>query len=171
MTKSCTLTETADLLRKAQKILIVSHVSPDGDTLGSGLALMHALRSLGKEVTLNVDDMIPSAYAFLPGIQEYRRFAPGETITAALLVIVDASSADRAGNALTVVKAPLVLNIDHHKTNTRFADCLYLDADAAATSFTSSLKRRSESISSSAITMPSRTTRILALLVTLPSVT
>ncbi|MDD7380001.1 MAG: bifunctional oligoribonuclease/PAP phosphatase NrnA [Succiniclasticum sp.] len=133
MTKSCTLTETADLLRKAQKIVIVSHVSPDGDTLGSGLALMHALRSLGKEVTLNVDDMIPSAYAFLPGIREYRRFAPEETIAADLLVIVDASSADRAGNALTVVKAPLVLNIDHHKTNTRFADCLYLDADAAAT--------------------------------------
>lgn len=133
MSKCCTLAETAALLQNAQKIVIVSHVSPDGDTLGSGLSLMHALRSLGKEVILNVDDMIPSAYNFLPGIQEYRRFAPDESISADLLVIVDASSADRVGNALTVVNAPFVLNIDHHKTNTRFADGLYLDADAAAT--------------------------------------
>ena len=133
MSKRCTLTETAAILLEAQKVVIVSHVSPDGDTLGSGLSLMHALTALGKEVILNADDKIPSVYSFLPGIREYRRFAPGETVAADLLVIVDASSADRAGNAMSVVKAPLVLNIDHHKTNTRFADCLYLDADAAAT--------------------------------------
>lgn len=133
MSKICTLSETGELLKQANTIVIVSHVSPDGDTLGSSLALMHALRSLGKEVVMNVDDDIPAVYSFLPGIQEYRRFAAGEAVEADLLVVIDASSADRAGNALEVVNASAVMNIDHHKTNTHFADYLYLDADAAAT--------------------------------------
>ena len=129
----CTLAETGELLRKAKHLVIVSHISPDGDTFGSSLALMHALRSLGKTVILNVDDDIPDVYTLLPGIREYRRFAPEETIKTDLLVIIDASSADRAGNSMQVVKASAVVNIDHHKTNTRFADYLYLDEKAAAT--------------------------------------
>ena len=133
MSKNCSLAETGELLKAAKKVVIVSHVSPDGDTLGSSLALMHALRILGKEVIMNVDDDISTVYSFLPGIDDYCRFAPDESVKADLLVIIDASSADRAGNAMDVVKPHAVLNIDHHKTNTRFADYLYLDSDAAAT--------------------------------------
>ena len=133
MSKNCTLAETAKLLKEAGKMVIVSHISPDGDTLGSSLALAHALRMLGKEVMLNVDDDIPSVFSFLPGIGEYMRFAPDDSVPADLLIVIDASSADRAGNAMNVVKAHSVLNIDHHKTNTHFADYLYLDSDAAAT--------------------------------------
>ena len=133
MSKNCTLAETAKLLKEAGKMVIVSHISPDGDTLGSSLALAHALRMLGKEVMLNVDDDIPSVFSFLPGIGEYMRFSPDDSVPADLLIVIDASSADRAGNAMNVVKARSVLNIDHHKTNTHFADYLYLDSDAAAT--------------------------------------
>ncbi|MBO6266431.1 MAG: bifunctional oligoribonuclease/PAP phosphatase NrnA [Acidaminococcaceae bacterium] len=133
MSKNCTLAETAKLLKEAGKMVIVSHISPDGDTLGSSLALAHALRMLGKEVMLNVDDDIPSVFSFLPGIGEYMRFAPDDSVPVDLLIVIDASSADRAGNAMNVVKARSVLNIDHHKTNTHFADYLYLDSDAAAT--------------------------------------
>lgn len=133
MSKNCTLAETAELLKEAGKMVIVSHISPDGDTLGSSLALAHALRMLGKEVMLNVDDDIPSVFSFLPGIGEYMRFSPDDSVPADLLIVIDASSADRAGNAMNVVKARSVLNIDHHKTNTHFADYLYLDSDAAAT--------------------------------------
>jgi phosphoesterase RecJ-like protein len=133
MSKNCTLAETAKLLKEAGKMVIVSHISPDGDTLGSSLALAHALRMLDKEVMLNVDDDIPSVFSFLPGIGEYMRFAPDDSVPADLLIVIDASSADRAGNAMNVVKARSVLNIDHHKTNTHFADYLYLDSDAAAT--------------------------------------
>ena len=133
MSKNCTLAETAKLLKEAGKMVIVSHISPDEDTLGSSLALAHALRMLGKEVMLNVDDDIPSVFSFLPGIGEYMRFAPDDSVPADLLIVIDASSADRAGNAMNVVKARSVLNIDHHKTNTHFADYLYLDSDAAAT--------------------------------------
>ena len=58
MSKNCSLAETGELLKAAKKLVIVSHVSPDGDTLGSSLALMHALRALGKDVIMNVDDDI-----------------------------------------------------------------------------------------------------------------
>ena len=68
MSKNCSLAETGELLKAAKKLVIVSHVSPDGDTLGSSLALMHALRMLGKEVIINVDDEISTVYSFLPGI-------------------------------------------------------------------------------------------------------
>jgi phosphoesterase RecJ-like protein len=60
--------ETAALLKKARKLVLVSHISPDGDTIGSTLALGRALQSLGKEVILNVDDDIPDVFQFLPGI-------------------------------------------------------------------------------------------------------
>ena len=133
MCKILTMEETAALLKKARKLVLVSHISPDGDTIGSTLALGRALQSQGKEVILNVDDDIPDVFQFLPGIGAYRRFAADDQVTADLLIIMDASAADRAGNAMQVVRAGAVLNIDHHKTNTRFADYLYLDDKAAAT--------------------------------------
>ena len=84
----------AEAIRKAQRIAVCSHVNPDGDTLGASLALAHALRMLGKEVMLNVDDDIPSVFSFLPGIGEYMRFAPDDSVPADLLIVIDASSAD-----------------------------------------------------------------------------
>ncbi len=133
MSKICSLTQVGTLLEQAQKIVLCSHVSPDGDTLGSTLGLAHLLRALGKEVIYTVDDAIPWTMQFLPGIKEYRRLKDDQPITADLLVVLDASSADRAGKVLQLVQAPHLLNIDHHKTNTKFAEYLYLDAGAAAT--------------------------------------
>ena len=66
MSKNCSLAETGELLKAAKKLVIVSHVSPDGDTLGSSLALMHALCMLGKEVIMNVDDDISTVFSFFP---------------------------------------------------------------------------------------------------------
>lgn len=64
MCKILTMEETAALLKGARKLVLVSHISPDGDTLGSTLALGRALQSLGKEVILNVDDDIPDVFRF-----------------------------------------------------------------------------------------------------------
>ena len=58
MSKHCSLQETAALLQAANKIVLCSHVSPDGDTLGSALSLMKALQKLGKDVIVTVDDDI-----------------------------------------------------------------------------------------------------------------
>ena len=132
MSKKIDLKTTGELLLAAQRLVLCCHVSPDGDTLGSALGLAHFLEQQGRSVTVLVDDDINKGLQFIPGIDCCRRPVEGEKLTADLLVVMDASSADRIGICAKVTEAPVVLNIDHHISNTEFADYLYLDAKAAA---------------------------------------
>ena len=132
MSKKIDLLETGNMLLAAQKIVLCCHVSPDGDTLGSALGLARFLEQRGKEVIVFVDDDINKSLSFIPGIEKARRPVAGEIVEADLFVVVDASSFDRVGICNEVVKAPVLMNIDHHISNTEFAEYLYLDAEAAA---------------------------------------
>jgi phosphoesterase RecJ-like protein len=132
MSKKINLLETGNMLLAAQKIVLCCHVSPDGDTLGSALGLARLLEQKGKEVTVFVDDDINKSLSFIPGVDKVQRPEAGVIVEADLFVVVDASSFDRVGICNEVVKAPVLLNIDHHISNTEFADFLYLDAEAAA---------------------------------------
>ncbi len=132
MSKKINLLETGNMLLAAQKIVLCCHVSPDGDTLGSALGLARLLEQKGKDVTVFVDDDINKSLSFIPGIDKVQRPEAGVIVEADLFVVVDASSFDRVGICNEVVKAPVLLNIDHHISNTEFADYLYLDAEAAA---------------------------------------
>lgn len=120
------------LMQQARKLVLVSHIGPDGDTLGSTLGLARALKKSGKDVTCMVDDTLPASYHFLPGIETYKHPAEGEKITCDLIVVVDASSEDRMGKCRDVLEKAPLLNIDHHVSNTRYADYLLLDDKAAA---------------------------------------
>ena len=133
MSKNCTLEEIAALLLAQDKLVLCPHVSPDGDALGSTLALKMALEKAGKNVTVMVDDDVPKAFGFLPQIDCFVKPADGEVLEADLLVVLDASSLDRIGKVAQAVKAKAVANIDHHISNTQFADYLYLNTEAAAT--------------------------------------
>lgn len=132
MSKNVDYQETWNLIMTASRIAIVSHIGPDGDTTGSGLALAEALRQKGKTVHLLVDDVIPPTYRFMPGADGYHQVAEGETIPTDLTVVVDASSKDRMGANEAALSSP-ILNIDHHISNTHYADYLLLDPKAAAT--------------------------------------
>lgn len=132
MSQMVNIAETVELLKKCSNLVLACHVSPDGDTLGSGCSLAMALEQLGKNVTLVCDDKIPESLKFIPYVDNVVRFNDDDIIDADLLIILDASSADRVGNVIECVKAP-ILNIDHHISNTEYADFLYLDAKAAAT--------------------------------------
>ncbi|WP_303816401.1 bifunctional oligoribonuclease/PAP phosphatase NrnA [Selenomonas ruminantium] len=125
------LTETAAELKAHERIVLTAHVNPDGDAIGSSLGLMHALKVLGKEVQVFIDDDIPAAFSVLPGYELIGKPEEGQNIPADLLVAVDVSL-DRIGRVNEAVKAP-TLNIDHHITNDGKADKLYLDGNAAAT--------------------------------------
>ena len=116
MSKALDLKETWQLLMSASRLVLVSHVGPDGDTLGSTLGLARALRQAGKQVRLLVDDILPAVYQFLPGLDAYEQPKPGEKIDCDLTVVVDASSKDRMGAAEDCLSAP-ILNIDHHVSN------------------------------------------------------
>ena len=126
------LKEAARKLFEAEKLVIASHVNPDGDAIGSSLGLMHALQGMGKEVQVLIDDDIPAIFSVLPGYEVIRRPETGDAkIRADLFVILD-TSPDRIGISGEVVEAH-VLNIDHHVTNKGEAEFSYVDSGRAAT--------------------------------------
>lgn len=125
-----TLRRAARLLAEADRVTITGHIHPDGDSLGSMLALHAFLTAQGKQTAMLLDDEVPAVYRFLPGADRIRR--PGPAEAADLLVVLDASDPDRFTAVGAAVRAP-VLNIDHHISNTKFADHWYIDSHAAAT--------------------------------------
>ncbi len=126
-----TLPEAAAKIQTANKIILASHINPDGDAIGSTLAMLQILRSMGKEVVLYIDDKIPKNFLVLPCAEEIIRPREYEKLTADLLLVLDCEPT-RTGAVKKVVNAP-ILNIDHHVTNTEDEGDLYIDANAAAT--------------------------------------
>lgn len=127
-----TLKQAGDLLLKANKIVISSHVNPDGDNVGSTLGLYHALKAQApsKDIKIVLDDDLPDNLGMLSGLDLYQK--PEKLISDVdLLVILDVDI-DRIGKVRDVVKAP-ILNLDHHISNTKASDFCYVDAKAAAT--------------------------------------
>lgn len=109
----------------------LTHKDADGDTLGSALALALALEPLGKRVPVFSSPPVPAAWAFLPGIERVNRdpIQPGVPV-----FLFDAGDPGRAGQfASMVVAAQVVVNIDHHVTNTRFGHFNLVCTDAAST--------------------------------------
>ena len=125
-----TLKETAQKLKTADKILVTAHINPDGDALGSTLAMCQALRQLGKIAQVYIDDKKRANLAFLPHTDEIKRPAEGEKFDADLLLVLDTST-DRIGKVRELTDAP-ILNVDHHVTNKNEVDDLYLEPNAAA---------------------------------------
>ena len=125
-----TLEAAAEKLLAAQKLLITAHVNPDGDAIGSALALAAFLRGRGKEATVMIDDRLPKNLSFLPGCDKIIRPEEGRKSDAELLVILD-TSFDRIGEVEKAAAGMPVLNLDHHISNDGKADFLYNDNRAA----------------------------------------
>ena len=106
------LGKAAAAIKKVRKILIVSHVNPDGDTIGCMLALGLALIQKEKEVIMLCQDGIPSRFQFLPGSE----LVVSETEEkAGLAIAVDCGSAGQMGQAgKNFFKAPTTIQVDHH---------------------------------------------------------
>ncbi len=132
------LGEIRGKLQEAHSILVVSHIRPDGDAIGSLLGLGLALQEAGKDVQMVLSDKLPAGFRHLPGSDKVRAKAEG---TFDLTVAVDCSDLSRVGDALKVRNgsgeemclAPDI-NIDHHVTNLRFARYNLVESEAAATS-------------------------------------
>ncbi|MBX6350405.1 MAG: bifunctional oligoribonuclease/PAP phosphatase NrnA [Clostridia bacterium] len=120
------------VLSEARRVALLLHVRPDGDSVGSSLALARALAKLGKEVAVVSADDIPAALRFLPGAGELRR--PEEVsgpFDVALLL--DCGDLERTGPARRVADgAATVVNVDHHTSNTRFGDLAWIEPETAA---------------------------------------
>lgn len=126
------LDDIADAIHERDNIYIASHIQPDGDNIGSILAMGLALLELNKNVFVLKSDIIPSDYLFLPGIEIIKEYK--EITDLDLFIILDCSDIDRLGiNKNLINKANFVINIDHHVTNTNFGDLNFVDSKAAAT--------------------------------------
>ncbi len=113
------LSKTVREISRYHKFLIVSHVDPDGDTIGSSLGLAWALRALGKDVMLACQDPVPDEILFLPGVGAYEPQVRGDIEA---VIAVDASDLRRMGSVYdpqTMGSLPLLV-IDHHVTNDGF---------------------------------------------------
>jgi phosphoesterase RecJ-like protein len=120
------------LLQAAQKPLLIGHIAPDGDTIGSLLGLGWALREVGKQPTLACADPVPEGLRFLPGACDIGTEASGAED---LVVALDSSDLLRLGSVYDgerFAHLPL-LNIDHHVTNTRFGNVHLIAPTAAST--------------------------------------
>jgi len=127
--------EAVGLLRDHDDVALACHVGPDGDALGSLLALALGLRSLGKNVVASWGSEpfeVPPQYAFLPGLD---LLSPPTTFPAAppVLVTFDTGSVDRLGTlAGAAGQSGAVVVVDHHASNTRYGTVNLVDPDAAA---------------------------------------
>lgn len=128
------MTDTLDLnglcsrLLKAEGILLLCHKNPDGDTLGSAAALYWALKKLGKQrVAVLCADLIPARYDYMAIERFSGQFEPG------YIVAIDVASIQLFGDAISQYTQRVDLCIDHHASNSGYADELYLDPSAAAT--------------------------------------
>jgi len=116
-------------LGEAQKILITSHVRPDGDAIGSLLGLGLALQSAGKTVQMVLVDGMPDNFKYLEGSDQVRKEADGDFDT---LVTVDCADFKRLGKPFQSFRKPDI-NIDHHITNERFAKLNLIEGKNVAT--------------------------------------
>jgi len=122
----------AQAVREASDIIITTHLNPDGDGIGSGLALVHALRALGKRVRFLCPSTVASLYRFLPGFEALEPVSEAQARAAApaeLMISCDAGDIERLG-VVAQVRRTRLINLDHHATNTRFGDLNLVDEQA-----------------------------------------
>ncbi len=112
--------EVAAELRRRTAFVMVSHVKPDGDTLGAGLALGLALKRMGKRVAYFQQDTVPRNLRFLPDAELVAQTLPSDLPHDTLYVFCDMSDFTRAGERLPAIERENMLDIDHHLGNSLF---------------------------------------------------
>jgi len=125
--------QITDIINKSSKIAITSHVVPDGDNIGSSLALCLALKKLNKEVSYVIDDNIPEIYRFLKGAREIERLDSYANLDYDLVIAMDCGDLERLGKVKQLTEHARLVNIDHHISNTRFGEINLVEENASAT--------------------------------------
>lgn len=120
-------------LRAAKTVVMSLHRQPDGDSIGSTAAIALALRRLGKQVTLVTPDAVPRVYDVIPLYGEFETWDAVADRRFDLVALFDCADERRTGAPKELHGyAPRVLDVDHHATNTRFGDVVFVDPQAAA---------------------------------------
>jgi len=125
--------EIGRILRDHQRFAVLGHVRPDGDALGSQLALALSLQQLGKEVRVWNEDGMLEKYSFLPRAELLTK-PPSSPENVDVAIALDTAIQNRLGTALAAVRsAKIWINIDHHLSNPGYGNIAYVDPSAPAT--------------------------------------
>ena len=125
--------QIAEAIRENQRFAVLGHVRPDGDALGSQLAMGLSLRTLGKEVLIWNEEGMLDKYSFLPQSKLLTK-PPATPEDVDVMFALDTAIQNRLGTALPAVKSSkLCINIDHHPSNPGYGDIVYIDPKAPAT--------------------------------------
>lgn len=135
MSENATFSQIGEAILAHQTFAVVSHVRPDGDAIGSILALGHALEQLGKSVRYLNNDGCPESLAFLPGSEKVEISSEAENIDIEVAITLDTAAHARVGEgSLEAIKdAKLLINIDHHISNPGYGDLNFIDSNSPAT--------------------------------------
>lgn len=130
------LDDVLDAIIASRSIVIVSHTNPDADAYGSSCGLGWCLKALGKQVVVHNDHGFIPRYRIIPGAEEVVAGPWVPLGDGDLLIVVDCGAAERVGDALlaNLERAPMVINIDHHASNTMFGRLNYVVEGASSTS-------------------------------------
>ncbi len=120
----------AEVMTTSKSFLIASHIDPDGDAIGCELAILSILKRLGKSAKVVSEEPVPDTFTFLEGSGDVIAV---ETPAAEVAVVVDAASPDRLGWVEKLVRdCPVIINIDHHASNTYFGHYNLVETGAGA---------------------------------------
>ena len=130
MTQTTKTDEIAEAILQRQRFLITSHARPDGDSIGSQLAMAFALDALGKSVRLVNADPAPEHYQEFPGMERIEVAAEVSAPDVDALIVMECSDLSRTG--VSGLDAPFIINIDHHLGNRMYGSANWHDETAAA---------------------------------------
>jgi phosphoesterase RecJ-like protein len=132
MNNQPTFRQVAETLNHSRRVFVASHAEPDGDAIGSLVAMGLALEAARKTVTFYNQTATPAVYRFLPAVERISA-DPAACRDCDVAVIIDCGNLERIGRAAQLVRQlPMVINIDHHVTNTRFGDLQLVDSGASS---------------------------------------
>lgn len=123
--------ELKKTIEQCYSFIVASHVDPEGDAIGSSLALYFALKNMGKKVVVYNESGVPRILRFLPGVENIVTELPSVNEYDAIFV-VDCGDIERLGKLKDRLEKLKIINIDHHSTNTSFGHLNFVDKEASA---------------------------------------
>jgi phosphoesterase RecJ-like protein len=126
------IVEIAKIIKESRTFFIAGHVKPDGDSLGSALALLSFLNRIGKEAYVYCKDEVPAYLRFLHGSNKIK-VAVKKTDFFDCGIILESLNFARMGDIITPSQVKKIINIDHHQTHTNFGDVNYVVPKSSST--------------------------------------
>ncbi len=123
-----------DVIKSHNRFLIAGHVNPEGDAIGSQLAMAGLLKMLGKQVRIINQDCVPKNILFMPDTEcvEQIESIDKQKVDFEVAIILDSPTLERIGSVKDIIQGKYIVNIDHHISNSKFGDINWVDAHCSS---------------------------------------